>query len=80
MEKHSDDPLRRLRYKKFIYLKMNKYPKGVGIFGLNENLIKKFHNNIEIANYLSISKVTVGKYLNNDLIYKDMYKFKPIIL
>lgn len=69
---HSDET------KKAISLKMSKYPDGVGIFDLNDNLIKKFNNNTEIANYLGISKVTVGKYLNNDLIYKDMYKFKPI--
>ena len=66
-------------------LKMSKYPDRVGIFDLTaerDNLVsnKKFNNNTEIANYLGISKVTVGKYLNKDLIYKDMYKFKPISL
>lgn len=30
----------------------NKYIKGVGIFDLNDNLIKKFNNNVELANYL----------------------------
>lgn len=64
--------------KKAISLKKSKYLNGVGIFDLNDNLIKKFNNNTEIANYLGISKVTVSKYLNNNLIYKDMYKFKPI--
>jgi DNA invertase Pin-like site-specific DNA recombinase len=64
---------------------MSKYPDRVGIFDLTaerDNLVsnKKFNNNTEIANYLGISKVTVGKYLNKDLIYKDMYKFKPISL
>ena len=78
-KKHSDET------KKAISLKMSKYPDGVGIFDLTaerDNLVsnKKFNNNTEIANYLGISKVTVGKYLNKDLIYKDMYKFKPISL
>jgi len=61
--------------------KKNKYLNGVGIFDLNDSaplLIEKFDNNVELANYLGISKVTVGKYLNNNLIYKDMYRFKPI--
>ena len=65
--------------KKAISKSKNKYLNGVGIFDLNDNLIKKFNNNnTEIASYLVISKVTVSKYLNNNLIYKDMYKFKPI--
>lgn len=59
-------------------IKRNKYLNGVGIFDLEDNLIKKFDNNVELANYLNISKVTVGKYLNNELIYKNMYTFKPI--
>jgi group I intron endonuclease len=71
-KQHSDET------KKAISLKMSKYPNGVGIFDLNDNLIQKFNNNTEIAKYLGISKVTVSKYLNNSLIYKDMYKFKPI--
>nr|ABU24266.1 GIY-YIG endonuclease [Hypocreales sp. IMI 338019R] len=64
--------------KKLMSIKKNKYINGVGIFDLNGNLIKKFNNNIELGNYLNISKVTVGKYLNNNLIYKDSYIFKPI--
>lgn len=58
--------------------KKNKHLKGVGIFDLNNNLIKKFDNNVELAKYLSISKVTVGKYMNNNLIYNNIYIFKPI--
>ena len=71
-KKHSDET------KKAISINKSKYLEGVGIFDLNNNLIKKFNNNTEIANYLSISKVTVSKYLNNNLIFKYMYKFKPI--
>lgn len=71
-KKHSEET------KKILAAKKNKYLNGVGIFDLNDNLIKKFDNNVELAKYLGITKVTVGKYLNNNLIYKDMYKFKPI--
>ena len=58
--------------------KRNKYPLGVGIFDLKDNLICKFTNNVELAKYLNISKVTVGKYLNSGLVYKKIYRFKPI--
>lgn len=43
--------------------KRNKYLNGVGIFDLNNNLIKKFDNNVELAKHLNISKVTVGKWI-----------------
>lgn len=55
--------------KSLISNRMSKYPSGVGIFDLNENLIEKFKNNTELAKHLNISRVTVGKYLNNKLVY-----------
>ena len=58
--------------------KKNKYPLGVGIFDLDDNLIFKFNNNVELAKHLDISKVTVGKYLNSGLVYNKAYRFKPI--
>ena len=64
--------------KKIMSEKKNKYPLGVGIFDLDGNLKWKFKNNVELAEHLNISKVTVGKYLNNGLVYNKLYKFKPI--
>lgn len=58
--------------------KKNKYPLGVGIYDLEGNLIIKFKNNVELAKYLNISKVTVGKYLNFSLVYNKTFRFKPI--
>ena len=58
--------------------KKNKYPLGVGIYDLDDNLIFKFNNNVELAQHLDISKVTVGKYLNSGLVYNKTYRFKPI--
>lgn len=49
---------------------------GVGIYDLNNNLIKSFDYATDLANYLNISKVTVSKYLNKGLVYKEMYYFK----
>jgi hypothetical protein len=57
----------------------NKYPLGVGIFDLEGNLISKFENNVELAKHLKISKVTVWKYLNTNLIYGNSYYFRPIM-
>lgn len=62
--------------KKKISDRISKHPYGVGIYDLNNNLIKKFKNNVELAKNLTISKVTVGKYLNSDLVYKNQYRFK----
>lgn len=56
----------------------NKYPLGVGIFDLEGNLILKFNNNVELAKYLNISKVTVGKYLNSNIVYNNIYYFRAI--
>ena len=56
--------------------KKGKHLLGVGIYDLNDNLISKFRNNVELANHLKISKVTVGKYLNSGLIYNKLFRFK----
>ena len=58
--------------------KLSKYPLGVGIYDLNDNLVSKFNNNVELAKHLNISKVTVGKYLNQGLVYNKSFRFKPI--
>lgn len=50
----------------------------VGIYDLNDNLISKFKNNVELGKHLNISKVTVGKYLNSGLVYNKTYRFKVI--
>jgi group I intron endonuclease len=59
-----------------ISCRMSKHPYGVGIYDLNDNLIAKFKNNVELSKYLNISRVTVGKYLNSGIIYKNLYRFK----
>lgn len=71
-KKHSE------KTKSLISKRMSKYPLGVGIFDLNDNLIFRFNNNTELAKHLNVSKVTVAKYLNKGLIYKNIYRFKII--
>jgi hypothetical protein len=34
---------------------MSKYPGGVELYSLNNNLLKTFNNNVELATYLKIS-------------------------
>ena len=59
-------------------VKKNKYPSGVGIYDLSNNLIYKFRNNVELAKHLNISKNTVGRYLNSGLVYNKTFRVKPI--
>ena len=51
--------------KKIISDRLSKHINGVGIYDLNDNLISKFKDNVELAKHLKISKVTVGKHLNS---------------
>jgi group I intron endonuclease len=71
-KKHSEETKSKISKTK------SKYSLGVGIYDLNNNLLFNFNNNTELAKHLDISKVTVGKYLNKGLIYKDLYRFKVI--
>jgi hypothetical protein len=57
---------------------MNKYPLGVGIYDLDNNLISRFKNNVELAKYLKIFRVTIGKYLKSGAVYNIIYYFKVI--
>jgi len=45
-----------------------KYPNGVGIYGLDNNLIKSFSYASYLAKYLNVSKVTISKYINKGLV------------
>lgn len=61
--------------KELIKNSMKKYSNGVGIFDLNNNLIKSFDYAVDLADHLKISKVTVSKYLNKGLVYKKNVLF-----
>lgn len=55
--------------------KLSRHLEGVGIYDLNDNLVIKFKNNVELAKHLNISKETVGKYLNAGLVYFKTISF-----
>ena len=67
---HSEETKNLLRSKKV------KYPNGVGIYDLDNHLIKSFNYASDLAIYLSVSKVTVSKYINNGLVFKGKYYLK----
>lgn len=51
-----------------------------GIYDLNNNLQKEFKNSTELAEHLGISEETVNKFLDKELVYKNLYRFKTIVI
>ena len=56
--------------KDLIRSKKVKYPNGVGIYDLDNNMVKRFDYASDLAIYLNVSKVTVSKYFNKGLVLK----------
>jgi group I intron endonuclease len=56
--------------------KKKKYTDGVGLYDLDNKLIKRFDYASDLAKHLNVSKVTVSKYINHGLVYKDKYYLK----
>lgn len=57
----------------FMRSKKKKYTNGVGLYDLDNKLIKRFDYASDLAKHLNVSKVTISKYINNGLVYKDKY-------
>jgi group I intron endonuclease len=62
--------------KNLIISKKVKYPYGVGIYDLDNNLIRSFDYASDLAIYLDKSKATVSKYINNGLVFEGKYYLK----
>ena len=62
--------------KELIRSKRVKYPTGVGIYDLDNNMIIRFDYASDLAIYLNVSKVTVSKYINKGLVFKGKYYLK----
>jgi group I intron endonuclease len=62
----------------FFFLRNNKvkYSNGVGIYDLDNNIVKSFDYASYLAIYLNVSKVTVSKYIKNGLVFKGKYYLK----
>ena len=54
-------------------VRRKKYTNGVGLYDLDNKLIKRFDYASDLAKHLNVSKVTVSKYINGGLVYKDKY-------
>ena len=66
--------------KELIRSKRVKYPNGVGIYDLDNNMIKRFDYASDLAIYLNVSKVTVSKYINKGLVFQGKYYLKLTLL
>ena len=62
--------------KELIRIKKVKYVNGVGIYDLDNNLVKSFDYASDLAIYLNVSKVTVSKYIKNGLVFQGKYYLK----
>jgi len=60
--------------KKILSLIKSKYL--VELYDINMNLISTFNNNVELAQYLSINKCTVGRYIKSQKPFYGKYYFK----
>jgi group I intron endonuclease len=68
LKKHKDST------KKLISMKKSK--NIVELYDIDFNLLISFNNNGELANYLSIHKTTVGRYIKSGKLFKGEYYFK----
>jgi hypothetical protein len=53
-----------------------KYPNVVGIYDLDNDLVKSFDYDSDLAIYLNVSNVTVSKYINKGLVFQGKYYLK----
>jgi len=45
-------------------------------YDLDNHLLKTFYYGLDLAIHLTLSKVTVSKYIKNGLLFKSKYYFK----
>jgi group I intron endonuclease len=50
----------------------------IGLYDINNNLIKLFINQVELANYLNINKSTISRYLKSGKLLLNKYYIKNI--
>ena len=50
----------------------------VGLYDTNNNLIKTFINQVELSNFLSLNKSTIGRYLKSGKLILNKYYIKFI--
>ena len=50
----------------------------IGLYDINNNLIKLFINQVELANYLNINKSSISRYLKSGKLLLNKYYIKNI--
>jgi uncharacterized membrane protein len=65
-----------LKLKKKMSLAKSKI--NLGLFDTDNNLIKTFINQIELAKYLNLSKVTISRYLKSGKLLLNKYFIRKI--
>ena len=59
-------------------MSLSKSKVPVGLYDTNNNLIKTFPNQVELSNFLKLSKSTIGRYLKSGKLILNKYYIKII--
>jgi group I intron endonuclease len=59
-----------------LLMSLRKSKNIVALYDINNNLVKEFNNNVELANFLKIHKTTIGRYIKSGKIWNNQYYFK----
>ena len=51
---------------------------SIGLYDLDNNLIKTFINQIELAKYLNLNKSTINRYLKSGKLLLNKYSIRKI--
>lgn len=59
-------------------MSLSKSKVSVGLYDTNNNLIKTFPNQVELSNFLKLSKSTIGRYLKSGKLILSKYFIRII--
>ena len=59
-------------------MSLSKSKVSVGLYDTNNNLIKTFPNQVELSNFLKLSKSTIGRYLKSGKLILNKYFIRII--
>ena len=59
-------------------MSLSKSKVPVGLYDINNNLIKTFSNQVELSNFLKLSKSTIGRYLKSEKLILNKYFIRTI--
>ena len=62
-----------------LVLSAQKSKNPVGLYDVDHKLIKVFSNNVQVAQYLSINKTTVGRYIKTGKLFQGKYLIRRVL-